>query len=65
MGALGLESLSKVFVGFYIFYSVDVLGLAVAMEAIINVVYAIWDAVNDPLVGYLSDNNRRSYYERD
>ena len=23
-----------------------------------NVVYAIWDAVNDPVVGYLSDNTR-------
>ncbi len=24
--------------------------------AIINVIYALWDAVNDPFVGYLSDN---------
>ena len=40
------------------FYYVDVLGLAVTLAAIINVVYAIWDAVNDPVAGYLSDNTR-------
>ena len=51
LGSFGLESAYKVFVGFYMFYYIDVLGLAVAMAAIINVVYAIWDAVNDPLVG--------------
>jgi hypothetical protein len=58
LGSFGLESSYKVFVGFYMFYYVDELGLAVAMAAIINVCYAIWDAVNDPLVDYLSDNTR-------
>ena len=46
------------------FYYVDVLGLTVAMAAIINVCYAIWDAVNDPLVGYLSDNTRTRWGRR-
>jgi GPH family glycoside/pentoside/hexuronide:cation symporter len=46
------------------FYYVDVLGLAVTMAAIINVYYAIWDAVNDPLVGYLSDNTRTRWGRR-
>ena len=48
VGSFGLESLYTVFAGFYIFYYIDELGLAVAMAAIINVIYAIWDAVNDP-----------------
>ena len=64
LGSFGLESLYKVFVGFYMFYYIDKLGLAVAMAAIINVVYAIWDAVNDPLVGYLSDNTRTRWGRR-
>ena len=64
LGSFGLESLYKVFVGFYMFYYIDELGLAVAMAAIINVVYAIWDAVNDPLVGYLSDNTRTRWGRR-
>jgi len=64
LGSFGLESLYKVFVGFYMFYYIDELGLAVAMAAIINVVYAVWDAVNDPLVGFLSDNTRTRWGRR-
>jgi GPH family glycoside/pentoside/hexuronide:cation symporter len=64
LGSFGLESSYKVFVGFYMFYYIDVLGLAVAMAAIINTGYAIWDAVNDPLVGYLSDNTRSRWGRR-
>lgn len=64
VGSFGLESLYTVFAGFYIFYYIDELGLAVAMAAIINVIYAIWDAVNDPLVGFLSDNTRTRWGRR-
>jgi GPH family glycoside/pentoside/hexuronide:cation symporter len=64
LGSFGLESLYKVFVGFYLFYYIDELGLAVAMAAIINVVYAIWDATNDPIVGFLSDNTRTRWGRR-
>src|SRR5215216_894628 len=64
LGSFGLESLYTVFVGFYLFYYIDELGLAVAMAAIINVIYAIWDAVNDPLVGFLSDNTRTRWGRR-
>jgi GPH family glycoside/pentoside/hexuronide:cation symporter len=46
------------------FYYIDVLGLAVALAAIANAVYAIWDAVNDPLVGFLSDNTRTRWGRR-
>ncbi len=64
LGSFGLESLYKVFIGFYMFYYIDKLGLAVAMAAIINVIYGIWDAVNDPIVGYLSDNTRTRWGRR-
>ena len=64
LGSFGLESAFKVFTGFYIFYYVDELGLAVSIAAIINIIYAIWDAVNDPLVGYLSDNTRTGWGRR-
>jgi glycoside/pentoside/hexuronide:cation symporter, GPH family len=63
-GAFGLESLYTVFAGFYMFYYIDKLGLAVAMAAIINIIYAIWDAVNDALVGFLSDNTRTRWGRR-
>jgi glycoside/pentoside/hexuronide:cation symporter, GPH family len=64
LGSFGLESAFKVFSGFYIFYYIDELGLAVTMAAVINVIYAIWDALNDPLVGYLSDNTRTRWGRR-
>ena len=64
LGAFGLESIGTVFAGFYMFYYIDVLGLAVALAAIINVIYAIWDALNDPLVGFLSDNTRTRWGRR-
>ncbi len=64
LGTLGLESAGKAVGAYYLFFYVDVLGLAVALAAIINVVYAIWDAVNDPLVGYFSDNTRTRWGRR-
>ena len=64
LGSFGLESLYNVFAGFYLFYYIDELGLAVAMATIINVIYAIWDATNDPLVGFLSDNTRTRWGRR-
>jgi len=64
LGSFGLESLYSVFAGFYMFYYIDELGLAVAMAAIISVIYAIWDAANDPLAGFLSDNTRTRWGRR-
>jgi GPH family glycoside/pentoside/hexuronide:cation symporter len=63
-GSFGLASLYKVFAGFYMFYYIDKLGLAIALAAIINVIFGIWDALNDPLVGFLSDNTRSRWGRR-
>ena len=64
LGTFGLTSTGLALAGFYLFFYVDVLGLTIAMAAIINVIYAIWDAVNDPIVGYLSDNTRTRWGRR-
>jgi glycoside/pentoside/hexuronide:cation symporter, GPH family len=64
LGSFGMESLYIVFAGFYMFYYIDELGLSVAMAAIINVIYGIWDAIDDPVVGYLSDNTRTRWGRR-
>jgi GPH family glycoside/pentoside/hexuronide:cation symporter len=63
-GSFGLASLYKVFAGFYMFYYINKLGLAIALAAIINVIFGIWDALNDPLVGFLSDNTRSRWGRR-
>ncbi len=64
LGTLGLSAIGHAFSGYYMFYYVDVLGLTVALAAVVNVVYAIWDAVSDPLVGHLSDNTRTRWGHR-
>jgi GPH family glycoside/pentoside/hexuronide:cation symporter len=64
LGSFGLESLYTVFAGFYMFYYIDELGLAVTMAAIINVIFGIWDAIDDLLVGFLSDNTRTRWGRR-
>ena len=64
LGSFGLESLFKVFAGFYVFYYTDELGLAVTMAALINLIYGFWDAVDDPIVGFLSDNTRTRWGRR-
>jgi glycoside/pentoside/hexuronide:cation symporter, GPH family len=64
LGSFGLESLFKVFAGFYVFYYTDKLGLAVTMVAIINLIYGFWDAVDDPIAGFLSDNTRTRWGRR-
>jgi GPH family glycoside/pentoside/hexuronide:cation symporter len=64
LGFFGLTSTTQALAGFFLFFYVDVLGLAVALAAVINVIYAVWDAVNDPLVGYLSDNTRTRWGRR-
>jgi len=64
LGSFGLEALFKVFAGFYVFYYTDKLGLAVTMVAIINIIYGFWDAIDDPLVGFLSDNTRTRWGRR-
>lgn len=64
LGSFGLLSIVQALAGYFLFFYVDVLGLAVASAAFVKLVYAIWDAVNDPLAGYLSDNTRSRWGRR-
>lgn len=64
IGAFGLSSITQAVAGYFLFFYVDVLGLTVALAALVNAIYAIWDAVNDPLAGYLSDNTRTRWGRR-
>jgi GPH family glycoside/pentoside/hexuronide:cation symporter len=64
LGSFGLQTVFQVFAGFYVFYYTDQLGLAVTLVAIINIIYGIWDAVDDLIVGFLSDNTRTRWGRR-
>ncbi len=46
------------------FYYVDVLGLNASMAGILWSVYGLWNAVNDPLMGQISDRTRSKFGRR-
>ncbi|HZD57321.1 MAG TPA: MFS transporter, partial [Anaerolineales bacterium] len=64
LGTLGISISVETFGAFAYFYYVDFLGLAFSLAALVRTIYAIWDAVNDPLFGYLSDNTRTRWGRR-
>jgi len=64
MGMLGFAISVETFNTFAYFYYVDFLGLTITVVALARTIYAIWDAVNDPIFGYLSDNTRTRWGRR-
>lgn len=63
-GALG-SALSYLAFGTYIqFLYIDVLGLKASLVGIGWSLYGIWNAFNDPLAGYLSDNTKSRWGRR-
>lgn len=65
--ALGMFAMmvpSQAFSAFYSYYYVEKLGLGVGMATLARTIYLIWDAVNQPIFGYLSDRTRTRYGRR-
>jgi GPH family glycoside/pentoside/hexuronide:cation symporter len=58
LGTLGITIVGETFGAFAYFYYVDFLGLTLVLAALARTIYAVWDALNDPLFSYLSDNTR-------
>ncbi|WP_159887260.1 MFS transporter [Paenibacillus puerhi] len=55
---------SQAFSAFYSYYYVEKLGLGVGLATLARTVYLIWDAANQPLVGYWSDRTRTRFGRR-
>lgn len=61
MYALGMFAImvpSQAFTSFYSYYYVEKLGLGIGLATLARSVYLVWDAVNQPLLGYWSDRTR-------
>jgi len=58
VAALGLSLISGVYGGLLTIFYQDYLGLAARWIGIAATAYAIWNALNDPLFGYITDNTR-------
>jgi len=63
-GMLAMMIPVQAFMSYYSFYYVDTLGLAIGLATLARVIYLIWDAANEPLLGYLSDRTRTRYGRR-
>lgn len=64
VGELSKEVPGSILVFFLLFYLTDVVGLPPGMAGSILLIARIWDAVNDPLVGWLSDRTRSRWGRR-
>lgn len=63
-GMLAMMIPSQAFSSFYTYYYVEKLGLAVGLATIARTVFMIWDAVNQPMAGYLSDRTNSRHGRR-
>jgi len=64
LGGLAVTLPASVFTTYIIYYYVDIIKLPVYLAGIAMLVYAVWNAVNDPLAGFLSDRTRSPYGRR-
>lgn len=54
----------NLFYTYFLYFLTDVAGVPAALGGIISLITVLWDAVTDPIVGYLSDNSKSKYGRR-
>lgn len=63
-GAIATTLSYQAFATYIIFFYVDIVKLPAYLAAIGMMIYAVWNAINDPLVGYLSDHTHSRWGRR-
>ena len=64
LSMFGLSIAGYMYTTYGTFFYTEKIGLSMQMIAAANVIYAIWDAFNDPIAGYLSDRTRTHWGRR-
>ncbi|MBL8055913.1 MAG: MFS transporter [Anaerolineales bacterium] len=64
LGSLGVALSYQAFGTYLQFLYIDILGLKAALVGVGWGVYGVWNAINDPLAGYWSDNTRTRWGRR-
>jgi Na+/melibiose symporter-like transporter len=64
LGNFGYGVISQVVASYLMFYATAVLGINGALVGMIVSLGVIWDAVSDPIMGYLSDQTRSKRFGR-
>jgi GPH family glycoside/pentoside/hexuronide:cation symporter len=63
-GSLGVALSYQAFGAYIQFFYIDILGVKAALVGTGWAVYGVWNAVNDPLAGYWSDNTKTRWGRR-
>ncbi len=64
-GSLGIDLANQTFTAYILFFYLDTLKLDPALVGLgWGTLYAIWNSINDPLAGYLSDRTRTRWGRR-
>ncbi|SFP69587.1 MFS transporter [Caldicoprobacter faecalis] len=64
LGMLGLTIPNMMYTSYGTFFYNDKIGLSISLIAFGTMLFSIWDAVNDPLMGFLSDRTRTRWGRR-
>lgn len=64
LGMLGISIPVMAFENHIVFHYADGLGLALGMAGLARTINSVWNALNDPLFGYLSDRTRTRWGRR-
>ena len=64
IASLGTSLISGIFGALLPIFYQDYLGLSARWIAVASLVYALWNAFNDPLFGYITDNTRSRHGRR-
>lgn len=54
----------NLFYVYFLYFLTDIAGLPAIYGGMISLLVVLWDAITDPIVGYLSDNSRSKYGRR-
>ncbi len=64
IGSFGTSILAETFNGYAYYYYIDFLGLAIGSAALVRTIFTVWDVVDDPFTGFLSDHTRTRWGRR-
>lgn len=64
LASMGLAMIAGIYATTLPIFYQDYLGLSARWISIASIAYAVWNAVNDPLFGFITDNTRSKYGRR-
>jgi GPH family glycoside/pentoside/hexuronide:cation symporter len=64
LGSLGLQLTSGLFAAWTLTYYIKIVGINPLLWALAFIIHFFWNAINDPLFGYISDNTHTKYGRR-